>query len=360
MVYNSLKDSFLFDKRQTNIAKGIAVLMLLWHHLFYNSPEFYDRFTSMRLLSGGVPIECFLSTFCKGCVAVFLLLSGLGLYKSWKAYKLRLSEEKLSLMNQLIFVKNHLLKLMLNYWFIYLIFAIMGVLCGKPFWNVYQGNVLYGIMDFLGISYFFSTPSMNPTWWFMGVIIVFYLLFPLFGKIMDYSAEIWLAICILINFVSFISEIKQLRLWLLPFALGMFLSKYDIFDKVAYRNQGLFKRLILSFVAVLAMLMIRYIYYQNVTIDAFLAFAIILFCYLVLSRILIMNTVLEHLGKHSGAIFMFHHFVFGLYFKDFIYWFKYPPIIFLVLSVICYAIAVGLEYLKHLLRYDKLVLLLTK
>ena len=24
-----------FDKRQTNIAKGLAVLLLLWHHLFF-------------------------------------------------------------------------------------------------------------------------------------------------------------------------------------------------------------------------------------------------------------------------------------------------------------------------------------
>lgn len=28
-----------FDKRQTNIAKGVAVLLLLWHHLFYDDPD---------------------------------------------------------------------------------------------------------------------------------------------------------------------------------------------------------------------------------------------------------------------------------------------------------------------------------
>lgn len=50
----------------------------------------------------------------------------------------------------------------------------------------------------------------------------------------------------------------------------------------------------------------------------------------------------------------FHIKLIRLYFV-YIYWFKYPPIIFLVLTVICYVVAVGLEYLKKLIRYDKLV-----
>ena len=71
-----------FDKRQTNIAKGLAVLLLLWHHLFFQEPELYNKFTSL-LIVRTVPIECFLSRFCKVCVAMFLFLSGFGLYKSW-------------------------------------------------------------------------------------------------------------------------------------------------------------------------------------------------------------------------------------------------------------------------------------
>ena len=52
---------------------------------------------------------------------------------------------------------------------------------------------------------------------------------------------------------------------------------------------------------------------------------------------------------------MFHTFIYSYYFKDFIYWFKYAPIIMIVMTVACYAIAVGLEYLKRLVRYDRLV-----
>ena len=94
---------------------------------------------------------------------------------------------------------------------------------------------------------------------------------------------------------------------------------------------------------------------NNSDLDSLFAVSIILLSYFFLSRVPIIKVILENLGKHSGAIFMFHTFIFSLYFKDFIYWFKYPPIIFLVLTVICYVIAIGLEYLKKLIRYDKLV-----
>lgn len=37
-----------------------------------------------------------------------------------------------------VFVKNHLLKLMLNYWFVFLIFVPLGLFFGYQFWVVYE------------------------------------------------------------------------------------------------------------------------------------------------------------------------------------------------------------------------------
>lgn len=54
-----------FDKRQTNIAKGVAVLLLLWHHLFYNDPKNYGKFISILKIDN-VPIECVIAGSCKG------------------------------------------------------------------------------------------------------------------------------------------------------------------------------------------------------------------------------------------------------------------------------------------------------
>lgn len=72
-----------FDKRQTNIAKGIAILMLLWVHLFRNIPEKFDEYRSLFIFRG-TPVEALFGVFCGVCVSTFVFLSGYGLYFSYK------------------------------------------------------------------------------------------------------------------------------------------------------------------------------------------------------------------------------------------------------------------------------------
>ena len=170
----------VFDKRQTNIAKGVALLLMLWHHLFDESLS--NEFVSVFVIDS-TPIECIFSKYAKVCVGMFLFLSGFGLYKSFEAKRKRMIREQNNhhlFGFDISFVRDHLIKLMSNYWFIYLVFVPLGLFFGVAFWTVYQKSVLYGVFDFLGISYLFSTPTMNPTWWFISLIIIVYLLFPLF------------------------------------------------------------------------------------------------------------------------------------------------------------------------------------
>lgn len=344
-----------FDKRQTSIAKGVAVLLLLWHHLFFNVKDNYDLFISVFSFKG-VPIECFIADFCKVCVAVFLVLSGYGLQKSWEKSKARIirgGNNKSLCKAEIQFVKNHLLKLMSGFWAVYIIFVPLSILFGTPFWETYHNNFLYGLLDFFGISFLFGTPTVNATWWFMSPIIVFYLIFPLLHKVLDYCGEILLAISACVLIVPIFYRIPgQISTWLFSFVLGMYFSKNSIFEKICIRVNTIPKKYIFTFCAILATALIRM---NNSDLDFAFAFAIIVFSFLVLSKIPILNTVFEHLGKHSGAIFMFHTFIFSLYFKDFIYWFKYPLIIFAVLTVVCYVIAVGIEWLKRITRYDRLI-----
>ena len=257
---------------------------------------------------------------------------------------------------QFVFVKNHLLKLMSNYWLIYLIFVPLGIFFSRPFWEVYEHNALYGIIDILGLANLFETPTMNVTWWFMSAIILLYIIFPFLMKIADWSSELLICCSVglmLLSAFSSIPYIGKFFIWLTPFVLGMLCAKHNALERIAFHCDSLVKCIAFSGIAVILLAFARFIY--GGTVDALFGLSIILFTYLLLSRIPFVNIVLEHLGKHSGAIFMFHTFIFSLYFKDFIYWFKYPPIIFLVLTVICYVIAIGLEYLKKLIRYDKLV-----
>lgn len=91
-----------FDKRQTNIAKGVAVLLLLWHHLFYNDPKNYGKFISVLNINN-VPIECLIAILCKICVAIFVFLSGYGLFRSYEKYVLQYYRKQ-NIKHDLIFI----------------------------------------------------------------------------------------------------------------------------------------------------------------------------------------------------------------------------------------------------------------
>lgn len=353
----TLKKQPLFDLRQTNIAKGLALLMLLWHHLFFNSAEYYDLFVSVYN-HGSKPIECSIAVFCKVCVAIFLMLSGYGLFKSFEKYSSRNQVDgKLPVTKQLVFVKNHLIKMMSGYVFIYVIFVLLGFLFGRNPVEIYQGNILYMIVDFLGLSFLFSFPTMNATWWFMSIIIVYYIIFPILNMLMKYCAELLLLVSGFLMLMP-LPDYKDLILYLFPFVLGMYISKYDLFYRLSTKLNTVIKALGFCAISILFFAYFRQMYFGKV--DAFFGFCLIILSYLIISKIPVLNKVFEQLGKYSSMIFMFHTFIFSYYFKDLIYGMKYSFIIYPAFVVICYLIAFVLSWLKKIIGYDKLVAKITK
>ena len=95
-------------------------------------------------------------------------------------------------------------------------------------------------------------------------------------------------------------------------------------------------------------------FYDDLHFDFAFGFAIILFVYFAISRIPGVSLFLEDIGKKSGLIFMFHSFIYSLYFATFIYSFKYPPLIYLVLLGICYGVSWILQLLIDVTRVNKL------
>lgn len=345
-----------FDKRQTTIAKGVAVLLLLWHHLFYNAPSQYDDFVTLFTFRN-IPVESFIADFCKVCVAIFLFLSGYGLFKSYHSYMNKNSSDgKLPFKKQVYYVKNHLIKLLSSYWFVFVIFVPLGLFFGKPFYVYYGFNPVYYLTDFFGVNYLFfgMNGTMNVTWWFMSIIIVFYIIFPVLYRIQKYSPEVLLVIASFIMFMP-IPDFRELKIWVCPFVLGMYVSRYNVLNKLGGVKLNTIPKSLIC--CILSVLMFAYLRYEflGVQIDSLFGLSVIFFSFLVLSRIPILNKFLYEMGKYSASIFMFHTFIIGYYFKDLIYWFKYSVIIFAVTIVVCYFIARILEWLMHITRYNKLI-----
>lgn len=344
----------VFDKRQTNIAKGVALLLLLWHHLFYNSPEYYEKFVSLFSIKG-IPAECYVAVFCKVCVSIFLFLSGYGLFKSYTQRKILCNTNNM-IKRDISFVKNHLLKMMSSYWIIYVIFLLVGLLINSTILNEYNGNVIYAIIDFFGLAYLFGTPTINATWWFMSVIIIFYLVSPFMIRLLKWSPEITLLLSIALIFCPYFIDLKQLNVWLSSFVLGMYFANNDGFYFLDKRFDQQYKKFLFSLFFIILLAFIRNkILDDKVTIDFLFGLSIIIFSYFFISKIPIVNIILEELGKYSGLIFMFHTFIYSFYFRDFIYWFKYSIVIYIVMVVLCYIIARLLSWLMKVTRYNRLI-----
>lgn len=347
-----------FDKRQTNIAKGVAVLLLLWHHLFYNDPKNYGKFISILKIDN-VPIECVIAGSCKVCVAIFLLLSGYGLYRSYQNIcNGTIENKRINVKKDCKFVWNHWIKMMSGYWFIYIIFVPMGLLFGRSFLTYYGLNPIYYLTEFFGLTYLFFEYNVifNVTWWFMSVIIVLYIIFPLLHKLLTWQSEITLSLSILFMFVN-IPFLHNINYWFAPFVFGMYISKYNLFARILNLCDTLLKKIILSILLIVVSLYIRITFLKNaVYFDAFFAFAIILFSYMVLSNIPKLSKSFEILGKHSANIFMFHTFIYSYYFQSIIYSPKYSLLIYIFMIFVCVLVSFGLEYLKKITRYNKLFL----
>lgn len=73
---------------------------------------------------------------------------------------------------------------MSGFWFIYVLFVSLGFYFGRNPIEIYESNIFYGLIDFMGLASVFHTPTMNATWWFMGLIIILYLVYPLLHKLL--------------------------------------------------------------------------------------------------------------------------------------------------------------------------------
>ena len=115
-----------FSIHHTNTGKGVALILLLIHHLFFQTEFFYNDW-----IIGDTHILMKFAEFSKVCVGIFVFLSGFGLFRSQ-------SKAQLSLKN---FVSLHFVKIYLNYWLIWLLFVPVGLLFfDLSFTSIYGDN----------------------------------------------------------------------------------------------------------------------------------------------------------------------------------------------------------------------------
>ena len=327
-----LKDARSFDLSMTNTVKGVALILLLWHHLFYQLPEYGALVHTSAQIA-------------KVCVGLFLLLSGYGLFES---------SRRMEKFEWTSFYAKRFVKLYFNYWLIALLFIPVGVFVfGRTFSDVYGNHAFIKfIVNMLGLQTYVFGYGYNPTWWFVGLIAPLYAAFPLilpFVRKWPFCSVLLSVACTFIHHVPFED-------WQLSFVIGIFLARTNgIVHTSAFLTRfKSWRWLFLLLVVLAASLVYRENWLNAGCKNAVLALAITQLSYELAVSIPQLQRLLATVGEHSFNIFLFHTFIYGYYFRGEIYAFQYPIAILSALLSVCLAVSVAIEYAKTVIRFGSM------
>lgn len=359
-----------FTKEHTMQMKGIAIIILLFHHCFLNTQRWatvpYEKLATTKGW-GYYPISFapfsshtiqYLASFSKICVAMFVFMTGYGMWVSYESQK-----KKTTMSN---YIKKRMVTLMTGFLIIFVVTEILAIPTGR-FIEVYGHDfrsVVYMIIDALGLAKLLGTPLFCLTWWYMSLAIVLIMIFPFVHSIMEKYQWVVVVASIIVPRACGFGQSTDLFRYLLAYTLGMYFAQHDLLARIKEKFMeqnvaGKLLSLIVSLIGLVVIIKCR----QNAWIgwkyldfwDGFAAMYVI-----VLSYIYILNGKwivkgLGFLGKHSMNIFLIHSFYRDVFFHEFTYSFYYAWLDYIVLMAISLVTSIVLEWFKKLIRYEKFI-----
>lgn len=369
-----------YTKRDTNIAKCLAVMLMLAHHLF-GSAEIMNQYGA----GGLIPTDLLTAAshhFGKICVSIFIFLSGYGMTKSYNNRILKTGASRLNAGETTRFILKRYISLEGGFLFVYLLSLIIITCCNpgktESVYAASDGNrypVVGVIADVLGLAYGFSTPTLNGTWWYMTIAFAAVLILPIAVAVVKrYGAFAFLLPLLAVPFLGIHSE--MLSAYLSPMLLGVATAENDWLVKLKSRG-GVRKnksaaRTIVRRLAVLALIAV-FGYWRCTSTEAWdvdrldllaesikntaLSFLLVYFCYDVIAGIKGLSSAMAFIGRHATNIFLVHTLIQWNYATNqvFIYGLRYPLLIFIGLLGLSLAASVIIEWLKKLTCYDRLL-----
>lgn len=359
-----------FTKEHTMQMKGIAIIILLFHHCFLNTQRWatvpYEKLATTKGW-GYYPISFapfsshtiqYLASFSKICVAMFVFMTGYGMWVSYESQK-----KKTTMSN---YIKKRMVTLMTGFLIIFVVTEILAIPTGR-FIEVYGHDfrsVVYMIIDALGLAKLLGTPLFCLTWWYMSLAIVLIMIFPFVHSIMEKYQWIVVVASIIVPRACGFGQSTDLFRYLLAYTLGMYFAQHDLLARIKEKFMeqnvaGKLLSLIVSLIGLAVIIKCR----QNAWVgweyldfwDGFAAMYVIVNSYIYILNGKWIVKGLGFLGKHSMNIFLIHSFYRDVFFHEFTYSFYYAWLDYIVLMAISLVTSIVLEWFKKLIRYEKFI-----
>ena len=309
---------------KTEHLKGIALLLLMWHHLF--GVEYLSGWTA--IIPGTEGASYVIGASGKICLAMFLFCSGYGLYKSY------INKEN----TKKTYILQRLAKTLIPYWLV-MIIAIAYLVYAGRFQPQYIFVNLFALIHSNDILYVTFS-------WFIKLYVVLILLLPLIKLIerkWKKNALIDILIYIALPFTAavvfgkymheetftnipefLVSSVLFILAWFPLFAIGMLFAKYDTYKKV----RGFADKFPSYLVIILSILIIGNMVYLRFIVNTFFGDSVLYHCcmadvvfgpIIVCAFLLLIDNlkyksryVIPFIGKNS----VFYWLLSGMFFKN--------------------------------------------
>ena len=344
----------MFTKENTKQIKGIAILLMMAHHLF----AFPDRMPYGTMIQtpfhiSGMELTELIGGFGKICVSIYMFMGGYGLFKRYAS-----CEEKKVECNRL---GSDIIKLYKAYWKVLLImvpiafmfFSNQGQYCvDEVICTRYNG---WTIKDFIQ-NFFGLSRTFNSEWWFFWsyLLALFegYIFIEIFKNKKNLYLEIgtvilWSVLLIGVFPVlpfeegysvlwnnAWYNEICLGSEFVILFFVGIIFAKYSIFEgwKTYLSQLKKVEKLIVSMLGIGLAVYVRQ-FFLKMEFDIVLAPLFIFVCYVFIEESHFLKRPLGFLGAHSTNMWLVHTF-FCFYFgaiAKFIYGFNNESISYILL-----------------------------
>lgn len=335
-------------KDDTKMIQGLAVMAMVWLHLFDRS---YEGLFQPVLFLFDIPLSFYIAQLCDFCVMGFAFCSGYAHY--------HISVEK-DYFNTRI---KSLLKLLIRYWVVLAVFLVISVLMGKT-------DFMPGSWTTLILSILTWSNAYNGAWWYLFIYILLVLMSPWIQKLVrKHSSAIILVVGFVIYFLSYLIRFKVtfsnaillklalLGMTLFEYLMGSVAAKTQYFTKMSdfFNRFSTLTRFVISLIVLIVMLLGHTLVIPSLFIAPVTGLAIMTIFHLWKKPDAVRNVFL-FVGKHSTHIWLMHMFFFWDPFNGMAYKAVYPVFIFGLLIGITVVVSVILTYAENIIyRAVKLV-----
>lgn len=298
----------MFSKQQSLQIKGGAIMLLLFHHLFYTANRFEPFGVTPWFLSKEDLI--IIATAARVCVWIFVFASAYGITT---LFERKAPEKSIGR-----FVFERWFSLMKGgYWLIYPLAFVILTIAGKDVFSLYNNNLLCVLVDWSGWSDFFKSPTLMGGWWYMCFAQILVIIMPVciwLCKKWNYlMIPLLLFVTQYIDSSGIVSSYGGVYLSYLPAVILGILCVHNSHDWEKLLSKKI-RAGIIAGVLFVMLLVVRYYLsletfpYNSRHLQWFLAgFAALAFS-ICISRLFSGKSavILTFFGKHSGNMFLIH------------------------------------------------------